>query len=206
MTKLAATTMLSVDGVYQDPTAPGRPARRVERGSRHGGASRGHRVLEARGEPWGDPPPFGMPVFVLTHEPREPQPMQGGTTYNFANIIRQNLKAGFIDEMEIHLVPVLLGGGVRLFGDLASESFELRRIRCIETPGCDASPLRDRSIALVQLPSPIFTQPGAPRWTPAEPASRSARVRASRVVARSSHRPHDRMDSRLGRRGRRHAA
>ena len=37
--------------------------------------------------------------------------------------------------MEIHLVPILLGGGVRLFEDIASESFELRRIRCIETPG-----------------------------------------------------------------------
>jgi dihydrofolate reductase len=34
-------------------------------------------------EPWGDPPPFGMPVFVVTHESREPLPMQGGTTYTF---------------------------------------------------------------------------------------------------------------------------
>ena len=34
-------------------------------------------------EPWGDPPPFGMPVFVVTHEAREPLPMQGGTTYTF---------------------------------------------------------------------------------------------------------------------------
>ena len=43
----------------------------------------GKRMFDAGFEPWGDPPPFGMPVFVLTHEAREPQPMQGGTTYNF---------------------------------------------------------------------------------------------------------------------------
>jgi RibD C-terminal domain len=84
-------------------------------------------------EPWGDPPPFGMPVFIVTHEEREPMPMQGGTTYTFvtdgieaalelaraaagdkdvriwggANIIRQYLKAGFLDEMQIHLIPIL---------------------------------------------------------------------------------------------------
>jgi dihydrofolate reductase len=52
-----------------------------------------------------------------------------------ANIIRLYLKAGFLDELEIHLVPILLGRGVRLFEELTSESFELRRIRCIETPG-----------------------------------------------------------------------
>jgi dihydrofolate reductase len=111
-------------------------------------------------EPWGDPPPFGMPVFVLTHEAREPLPMQGGTTYTFvtdgiesglaqaraaagdknvgiwggANIMRQYLKAGLLDEMQIHLIPVLLGNGVRLFEDLGPERIELRRISSIETP------------------------------------------------------------------------
>jgi dihydrofolate reductase len=95
-------------------------------------------------EPWGDPPPFGMPVFVVTHESREPLPMQGGTTYTFvtdgieaalelaraaagdknvgiwggANIIREYLRAGLLDEMQIHLIPVLLGDGIRLFEDL----------------------------------------------------------------------------------------
>ena len=87
--------------------------------------------------------------------------MQGGTTYTFvtegieaalelaraaagdknvgiwggANIISQFLKTGLLNEMEIHLVPILLGRGVRLFEDLTSESFALRGIRCIETPG-----------------------------------------------------------------------
>jgi dihydrofolate reductase len=112
-------------------------------------------------EPWGDPPPFGMPVFVVTHEEREPLPMQGGTTYTFmtdgikaalelaraaasdknvgiwggANIIRQYLKAGLLDEMQIHLIPILLGNGIRLFEDLDSEGIELRRASSIETPG-----------------------------------------------------------------------
>jgi dihydrofolate reductase len=43
----------------------------------------GKRMFDVGFEPWGDPPPFGMPVFVVTHEEREPLPMQGGTTYTF---------------------------------------------------------------------------------------------------------------------------
>jgi dihydrofolate reductase len=108
----------------------------------------------------GDPPPFGMPVFVVTHDEREPLPMQGGTTYTFvkdgieaalelaravagdknvgiwggANILREYLRAGLLDEMQIHLIPVLLGGGVRLFDDLDPEGIELRRTSSIETP------------------------------------------------------------------------
>ena len=111
-------------------------------------------------EPWGDPPPFGMPVFVVTHEAREPLPMQGGTSYTFvtdgieaalelaraaagdknvgiwggANIIRQYLKAGLLDEMQIHLIPILLGDGTRLFEDLGPEGIDLRRTSSIETP------------------------------------------------------------------------
>jgi dihydrofolate reductase len=121
----------------------------------------GKRMFDVGFEPWGDPPPFGMPVFIVTHKEREPLPMLGGTTYTFvtdgieagleqaraaaggkdvsiwggANLMRQYLRAGLLDEMEIHLVPILLGGGIRLFEDLTSESFELRRTRCIETPG-----------------------------------------------------------------------
>jgi dihydrofolate reductase len=120
----------------------------------------GKRMFDVGFEPWGDPPPFGMPVFVVTHEAREPLPMQGGTTYTFvsdgiesglaqaraaagdknvgiwggANIVRQYLKAGLLDEMQIHLIPVLLGNGVRLFEDLGPERIELRKISLIETP------------------------------------------------------------------------
>jgi dihydrofolate reductase len=110
-------------------------------------------------EPWGDPPPFKMPVFVVTHEKREPLPMQGGTTYTFvdgiaaaleqaraaagdkhigvwggADLIRQYLKAGLVDEMRLHVVPMLLGGGIRLFEGLCTDGIELRKTSVIDTP------------------------------------------------------------------------
>jgi dihydrofolate reductase len=183
MSKVTSDISMSLDGFITDPKAsvgtplegndPGRlhdwmfDARTEadakiadERYASTGAVLIGKRMFDVGFEPWGDPPPFGMPVFVLTHEAREPQPMQGGTTYNFvsgieaalgqaraaagdknvgiwggANIIGLYLEAGHIDELEIHLVSILLGSGVRLFEDVTSESFELRRIRCIETPG-----------------------------------------------------------------------
>jgi dihydrofolate reductase len=121
----------------------------------------GKRMFDVGFEPWGDPPPFGMPVFIVTHEAREPLPMQGGTTYTFvtdgveaalelaraaagdkdvgvwggANIMRQYLKAGLLDEIQLHLIPILLGDGIRLFEDLDPEGIELRRTSSIETPG-----------------------------------------------------------------------
>ena len=127
----------------------------------------GRRMFEVGFEPWGDPPPFGMPVFVVTHGKREPLPMQGGTIYTFvtdgieaalqlarsaaggksvgiwggANIIRQYLGAGLLDEIQIHLIPILLGGGgVRLFEGLDPHGIELRKTGSIETPS--ASHLR----------------------------------------------------------------
>jgi dihydrofolate reductase len=90
---------------------------------------------------WGDDPAFHNPVFVLTHYAREPQPMQGGTTYHFvtdgiesalkqareaagdgdvsilggAETINQYLAAGLVDELRLHVVPLVLGTGARLF-------------------------------------------------------------------------------------------
>jgi len=52
-----------------------------------------------------------------------------------ANVIRQYLKARLLDEMQIHLVPILIGDGTRLFEDLDPEGIELRRTSTIETPG-----------------------------------------------------------------------
>src|SRR5881296_2314775 len=121
----------------------------------------GKRMFDVGFEPWGDPPPFRMPVFIVTHETREPLPMRGGTTYTFvtdgieaalelaraaagdknvlvqggANIIRQYLKAALLDEMHISLIPILLGGGVLLFEDLDPKGIELRKTSSIETPG-----------------------------------------------------------------------
>src|SRR5262245_33414102 len=122
--------------------------------ARTGAIVMGKRMFAVGVEPWGDPPPFHRPVFVLTHEARDPMPMQGGTTYHFvtegleaalerariaagdkdvgiwggANIIRQSLKAGLLDELQIHLVPILRGDGVRLFEVVASERIELERV------------------------------------------------------------------------------
>jgi len=104
---------------------------------------------------WGDDPPYHTPVFVLTHHAREPVEMEGGTTFHFvtggiedaleqaraaagpkpvsigggASTIQQYLRAGLVDEMLLHVVPVLLGGGERLFDDLGGgpEGFE-----CVE--------------------------------------------------------------------------
>ena len=90
---------------------------------------------------WGDEPPFHMPVFVFTHHARKPLEMEGGTTFHFvtdgihaalqrakdaargkditlgggADLAQQHLKARLVDEMDIHIVPVLLGNGTRLF-------------------------------------------------------------------------------------------
>jgi dihydrofolate reductase len=90
---------------------------------------------------WGDDPPFHAPVFVLTHHAREPRPMDGGTTYHFvtdgvgpalararaaagdgdvtvlggATTVNQYLAAGLIDEVRLHIVPLVLGAGTRLF-------------------------------------------------------------------------------------------
>jgi dihydrofolate reductase len=108
---------------------------------------------------WGDKPPFGHPVFVLTHHARETVTKEGGTTFTFvtdgfeaalaqaeaaagdkdvlvaggANVVQQYLKAGLLDELQIHLVPLFLGDGVRLFDDLGPEHPELECTRVIES-------------------------------------------------------------------------
>jgi dihydrofolate reductase len=102
---------------------------------------------------WGDEPPFHVPVFVLTHHAREQVEKQGGTTYHFvtdgiesaleqardaardkpveiaggASVIQQYLRAGVVDDFQVHVVPVLLGGGVRLF-DEEQGKLELTRV------------------------------------------------------------------------------
>jgi dihydrofolate reductase len=110
---------------------------------------------------WGDDPPFHHPVFVLTHHAREPVNKQGGTTFTFvtegiesaleqarsaagekdvavgggANVAQQYLEAGLLDELQIHVAPVFLGDGVRLFEDhLGLERRKLECTRVIESP------------------------------------------------------------------------
>jgi dihydrofolate reductase len=110
---------------------------------------------------WGDEPPFHKPVFVLTHTAREPLAKEGGTTFTFvtdgiesaleqakaaagdknvtiaggASTAQQFLKAGLLDEVQLHVAPLLLGGGIRLFDDVGTEQIELEPTSVIESPG-----------------------------------------------------------------------
>jgi dihydrofolate reductase len=109
---------------------------------------------------WGKNPPFHHPVFVLTHHARSPLVLDGGTTFTFvtegpaaalaqarqaaagkdvalaggANAAQQYLRAGLVDEMELHQVPILLGSGERLFDGVPSLE-GLRLVRTIPAPG-----------------------------------------------------------------------
>jgi dihydrofolate reductase len=113
------------------------------------GPGRGDWDLEWRGW-WGEEPPYRAPVFVLTHHEREPLEMQGGTTFTFvtdgiesalakgreaagekdvaiaggAHAVRQYLAAGLIDELRLHIAPVILGAGERLFDGVANVDLE----------------------------------------------------------------------------------
>ncbi|MFL5900177.1 MAG: dihydrofolate reductase family protein [Solirubrobacterales bacterium] len=110
---------------------------------------------------WGDDPPFHTPVFVLTHHQREPLVKEGGTTFTFvtdgiesalaqardaaggrdvslgggADVARQYLGAGLLDELQLNVVPVLLGEGTRLFDNLSATDLGLEQVQAIEAPG-----------------------------------------------------------------------
>jgi dihydrofolate reductase len=110
---------------------------------------------------WGDEPPFHHAVFILTHHARDPVTKQGGTTFNFvtdgiesaldqaraaagqkdvavaggANVAQQYFKTRLLDELQLHVVPVFLGDGVRLFENhVGGEPVELECVRVIESP------------------------------------------------------------------------
>jgi dihydrofolate reductase len=110
---------------------------------------------------WGDEPPYHHPVFVLTHHEREPLEKEGGTTFHFvtegieaalarateaaagedvlihggASLIQQYLGAGLLDEIQLSIAPMLLGGGTRLFGDGLPSDIRLEQLEAAEAPG-----------------------------------------------------------------------
>jgi dihydrofolate reductase len=107
---------------------------------------------------WGDDPPYHVPVFVLTHHARDPLPMDGGTTFHFvtdgiesalaqardaagtqriqiaggAQTAQQYLRAGLLDELYLHIAPVVLGSGERLLDDVGQP--ELEQLEVIGSP------------------------------------------------------------------------
>jgi len=107
---------------------------------------------------WGDDPPYHVPVFVLTHHARDPLPMQGGTTFHFvtagirsaleqaraaagakdimiaggAHTIQQFIAAGMLDELYLHVVPIVLGAGERLLENVGDPT--LQPVKVIASP------------------------------------------------------------------------
>jgi dihydrofolate reductase len=110
---------------------------------------------------WGENPPYHHAVFVLTHHPREPLQMDGGTTFHFvadgiesalaeandaaagqdvwlaggASVANQYLAAGLVDEIDVSIAPLILGAGRRLFEGLARGAVELKQVRAVDAPG-----------------------------------------------------------------------
>ena len=119
---------------------------------------------------WGKAPPFHTPVFVLTRHPRPSLEMEGGTTFHFvtngihaaldrataaargkdvslgggASVVQQFLRAGLIDEMELHVAPVMLGGGERLFEHTDGRQTAYECVRIIHTPAATHYKFRRR--------------------------------------------------------------
>ncbi|MFF0105795.1 dihydrofolate reductase family protein [Streptomyces hirsutus] len=120
----------------------------------------GRTMYELGEEFWGDDPPFRTPVFVLTHRPRPALVKEGGTTFTFvtdgirsaldraeaaagdrnvdiaggASTVRQYLGEGLVDELQLHVVPALLGTGMRLFGTGSAGRRALEVVRVVESP------------------------------------------------------------------------
>lgn len=112
---------------------------------------------------WGERPPFGHPVFVLTHYPRAPLELEGGTSFHFvsggldeaveralevaaasggdiavaggAQTVQQALAAGVVDDLELHVVPLLLGSGSRLFERLDGGPYGFTCVELASSPG-----------------------------------------------------------------------
>jgi dihydrofolate reductase len=119
----------------------------------------GRRMYDSAGDNWSKEAPYHTPVFVVTHRANESIALEDGTTFHFvthglttaverakaacgdrkvhvsggADIVQQALTAGLIDELHLHITPVLLGQGTRLFDNLPAGIVELERLRVVDS-------------------------------------------------------------------------
>jgi dihydrofolate reductase len=119
---------------------------------------------------WGEEPPYHAPVFVLTHHARDPVVMHGGTTFHFvtegieealarareaagdrdvsvaggASTVRQYLSAGVVDQMRLHVAPVLLGVGEQLFENVGDALTEFECVELVSSPAAGHFTFRRR--------------------------------------------------------------
>ncbi|MFH0522224.1 dihydrofolate reductase family protein [Streptomyces sp. M41] len=128
---------------------------------RFGAVVMGHGMYITGEAPWGDNPPFHLPVYVVTHHAREPLVKEGGTTFHFvtggpeqalalaresagdkdvslaggADLVQQFIRAGHLDEILLHVVPVLIGeGGRRLFDNIGDKHIEWHKTEVLDAP------------------------------------------------------------------------
>jgi dihydrofolate reductase len=119
----------------------------------------GRRMFDYGEVPWGETPPFRAPVFVVTHRPRPPLVRKGGTSFEFVSdidsaiaqaraaadgrnvavagggdLLRQVVRAGLLEQLDLHISPVLLGDGMRLFGPFDHDAVELTPTRVVAAP------------------------------------------------------------------------
>jgi dihydrofolate reductase len=130
-----------------------------EASSNVGAIVMGPRMFDLGEGPWGDDPPFRVPVFVVTHRAGDTLEKEGGTTFTFvtdgvesaldrareaagdknisvaggAETVQQLVAAGLVDEIQLHVAPLFLGRGKRLFDQLGKE-IELERMRVVDSP------------------------------------------------------------------------
>lgn len=150
----------------------------------------GRRMADGGEIPWGETPPFHAPVFVVTHRPRPVLERRGGTSFTYVTdgiagaieqaravaggknvaiagggtLVRQVIKLGLLDELELHIAPVILGDGMRLLDtdlDLGvQEGIELSPIRVINTP--EVTHIRYRVIGRAPLGADYRVAAAAP--------------------------------------------
>ena len=128
--------------------------------ARAGAYVMGRHMFEEGEAAWPENAPFHAPVFVLAHAPRAPWPRPGGTTFHFvtdgiesalaqaraaaggkdvrisggAATIRQYIQAGRVEEITLHIAPVLVGGGIRLLDGLGREDLALEQVEVVASP------------------------------------------------------------------------